>query len=191
MNDNLQPLSDEQLFWRFQKSDDTDAIEMLFQRYTHLIFGLCMKYLKNVDDSRDAVADIFTKLLEKKQNYQIVRFSPWIYTVTKNHCLKIVKRGFKSIPLKESHHHQNNFMEIEASGDLKDETDDKIFALNDAVDTLDENQRSCIHLFYFKSMTYQQIATQTRYSVKQVKSYIQNGKRNLKIRLSECLEEME
>jgi len=63
--------------------------------------------------------------------------------------------------------------------------------LPNAISNLNTEQRLCINLFYLKEKCYEEISMQTGYSLKQVKSYIQNGKRNLKIYLSQQMKENE
>jgi RNA polymerase sigma-70 factor (ECF subfamily) len=61
--------------------------------------------------------------------------------------------------------------------------EDQLQVLEDILPSLKEDQRICVELFYLKDMSYQQISEHLNISILAVKSAIQNGKRNLKIRL--------
>jgi RNA polymerase sigma-70 factor (ECF subfamily) len=59
--------------------------------------------------------------------------------------------------------------------------------LEEAIQELSEEQKLCVNLFYLQKKSYQQITDRTGFTLMQVKSYIQNGKRNLKIILEKKL----
>lgn len=167
--------SDEELISSYRSIKDPVFIGMLFDRYSHLVFAVSMKFLKNEDDSKDAVIHIFEKLPRDLVNYTIHNFSSWLHTVTKNYCFRFLSKNKR-----------NNFLQTENFPDRIDEEDDsfeKIYLpfLDDAINSLNNEQRICIELFYIENKSYQEISDETKYSLKEVKSHIQNGKRNLKI----------
>lgn len=171
---NKSSKSDEELISSYLSSKDPVFIGMLFDRYSHLVFAVSMKFLKNEDDSKDAVIHIFEKLPRDLVNYSIHNFSSWLHTVTRNYCFRFLSKN------------KNNFVQIENIPDLIDGEDDsfeKIYLpfLDDAINSLNNEQKICIDLFYIQNRSYQEISEITKYSLKEVKSYIQNGKRNLKI----------
>jgi RNA polymerase sigma factor (sigma-70 family) len=59
--------------------------------------------------------------------------------------------------------------------------DQDMETLKKCIDQLKDEQKECIKLFYLEEKCYQEIAESTSYELKKVKSYIQNGKRNLRI----------
>ena len=85
-------LTDEQLIDAFVSDGDRDAFGLLFERYTHLVFGVCMKYLKNPFDAEDAVMGIFEKLMSDLRKHEVRDFSNWLYRVAKNHCLMTLRK---------------------------------------------------------------------------------------------------
>jgi len=177
-------LTDAQLIDAYISEGNTDYFGLLFERYTHLVFGVCMKYLKNTCDAEDAVMGIFEKLMTDLKKHEVRDFKNWLYRVAKNHCLMILrKRKVKDKAEGELFQDkQQEFMEIMFEGHLPDEEKDVesiLISLHDAMNTLKEEQRRCLELMYFEKKTYQEISRLTGYSLKQVKSYIQNGKRNL------------
>jgi len=183
-NNNIKSFSDAELLIAYKESNDNNYIGELFERYTHLVFGVCMKYLRNEEDSKDAVMQIFENLIEKLKSQDISNFKSWIYSVAKNHCLMKLRKE-KTINKEKDLFLNNLKAEIMESVDVvhqyeKDGLNEKIPRLNKAIEFLNKEQRNCIDLLYLQDKSYKEVSQITGYSMKQVKSYIQNGKRNLK-----------
>ena len=176
-------LSDEALIERYQKDLRKRWVGELFNRHAHLVFGVCMKYLKNEPEAKDATIGIFEKLMKDLETAKVDRFSSWIYTVSKNHCLMILR--------KQNHPDRRKFELNGTEVAEVEEADDKVLnelkydSLEQAIGELKDDQRVCIRLFYLERKSYKEIVDQTDYNLKEVKSHIQNGKRNLKLKLSE------
>lgn len=182
---DVKSFSDEELINQYKDTTDNKIISELFERYTHLIFGVCMKYLKNKEESKDAVMQVFEQLLTKLKTQEIQNFKSWIYTVAKNFCLMKI-RYEQSIRKHKDEYTAVMQHEIMESNELfhplnKDEFNDRIPKLQKGIEQLKADQRKCIELLYLQDKSYKEVADITGYSMKQVKSYIQNGKRNLKI----------
>ena len=176
---------DEELILMFKKSGDSYYIGELFERYTHLVFGLCMKYLKNEDDSKDAVMQIFESLNFKLKEHKIENFKSWLYSVAKNHCLMHLRKEKSSAKMKDQVYQKlhSEIMELQLDGHPINsaENDDNIPVMMKGLETLKKEQRTCLELLYLQNKSYREVADITGYSMKKVKSHIQNGKRNLKI----------
>lgn len=177
--------SDEELVARYQKSGDMELLGILFERYTELVYGVCLKVLKNEAAAEDAYMGIFEKLAKKAQQHDIQSFRPWLHTVTRNHCLEILRKQKKHLTVS----YDTEFMqsEEELHPFMEDATNDKLDALNGCLETLTGEQKACVQLFYFEGFTYKDIAQQKNMDIGKVRSYIQNGRRNLKI----CIEKKE
>ncbi len=174
-----QEYSDQELLKKYREDHDADLIGILFTRYTELVYGLCLKYLEDRAESQDAVMNIFEKLIEKLKTEEVQYFKSWLYMVSKNHCLMILRKNKPEI--------RDGFMEMTIAAHPISENEDiesDLVALEDCVNTLKKDQQACVRLFYLKKMSYQQVCEETKFDLKSVKSFIQNGKRNLKI----CLE---
>ncbi len=171
-------LSDEELVFRYAHRQEQTAINALFERYGHLVFGVCIKYLKNEDAAKDATQQIFIKLLEDLLRFNVERFKPWLFKVAKNYCYMQLR---KSVPVVSGA--EGADMEFEEDWHHKIEQEELLDALDKAITELNEEQRTCIELFYLQRMNYAEIARQKGYTPGQVKSAIQNGRRNLKIKL--------
>ena len=156
-----------------------DCLGILLQRYTRMLLGVCMKYLKNEEEAKDSVQQIFFKVINELHKYKVDYFKSWIYMVAKNHCLMKL-RDKKSEPIEINEKMAIAADEKEARLFIeKKETD--LNNLETALKLLNEDQRVCLTLFYLEKKSYQEISSVTNYDGLQVKSNIQNGKRNLKI----------
>jgi RNA polymerase sigma-70 factor (ECF subfamily) len=176
-------LSDDELVALYKIKSDKELVGVLFKRYTGFIFAVCLKHLRNREESEDAVMQIFEKLFADLHKHNITHFKSWLYTVAKNHCLHIIRNRKKEI---NSSNFQLPIVEtsINLYHDNEDVLEPRMEALERELCNLVHEQRVCIELFYIKEKSYQEVASITGYSLNQVKSYIQNGKRNLKIILS-------
>ena len=153
----------------------------------HLVFGVCMKYLKDREEAEDATMQVFEKLLEQLLQYEVNEFKFWIHTVAKNHCLYLLRK--KQSQFKNQKEMNKDFpvvMESEEGQTLLNGNwkNTKLDEMSAAINQLKDEQRLCVELFYLQEKSYKEIVDQTGFSMNDVKSYIQNGKRNLKIMLS-------
>jgi RNA polymerase sigma-70 factor (ECF subfamily) len=172
-------ISDQELLEKFYADRDNQWLGILLERYTLLLLGVCMKYLKNEEQARDSVQQIFLKAITELQKYRVEYFKSWVYMVAKNHCLMQLrdKPGKNTVEVKES---------IAAETDEPDKEslllNEKTYEyMGEALKELNADQQLCVTLFYMEKKSYQQITEQTGYSMMQVKSHIQNGKRNMRI----------
>jgi len=179
--------SDEELIHEFRRGNDPAVLGELYSGYMHLVYGVCLKYLKDRDESKDAVMQIFEKLITEIPKHNIENFRSWLHVVTRNYCLMQL-RAKKSHDEKMGEWAADNISFMENEGDLHPIDGDSSEidkALEDCIERLREEQKSCIRLFYYESRCYSEIAVHLGLDEKKVKSHLQNGKRNLKI----CLEE--
>ena len=175
-------ISDQQLLNSFYTSRDNHWLGVLLQRYTLLLLGVCMKYLKNEEEAKDCVQQVFLKAITELHKYKVDYFKSWLYMVAKNHCLMKLRDKQARTPAEI----REQMAETPAEDDSIQshlEKDRQLELMNDCLDELNKEQKQCVTLFYLEKRSYQEIAEQTGFSLMQVKSYIQNGKRNLKILL--------
>jgi len=186
MTDRFQHITDNELLSNFNADGNQEWIGILLQRYTLLLLGVCMKYLKDESEAKDCVQQIFLKVLTEVPKYKIDYFKSWLYMVAKNHCLMRLRDKTKNV--KELTENTNIVQDETSKRDLQ-ENEQTYALLEEAIDQLNPEQRTCVMLFYLQKQSYQQVADKTGFSLMQVKSYIQNGKRNLKILLEKKLKE--
>lgn len=188
-NSEIENLSDAELISQYKIKSDKNIIGELFKRYSHLVFGVCLKYLKNEELSKEALMQIFEKTYNDLITYEVNSFKNWIYIVAKNHCLMLIKKksDLKEVvydfPLKNDENFVEYYDDITLFGSVKKNNYEQ--NLYEAMNELNNEQKICIELFYLQEKSYKEITEITNYNLNQVKSFIQNGKRNLKILLTE------
>lgn len=178
---------DDDLIKEFGKEGDPEVLGVLYSRYMHLVYGVCLKYLKNREEAKDAVLSIFEKLISELPKHKIENFSSWLHAVTKNYCLmKLRAEKTENKNLKNWWSDNEDFME---SDDLLHPLDrdepDRGKELAGCLEKLNIMQKECIMKFYYENKCYREIAEAMGTDEKKVKSLLQNGKRNLKL----CMEE--
>lgn len=173
-------LSDEDLILLYKEKQDAQVLAVLFKRYTHLVLGVCLNILKDKEASKDALMDIFERLFLLLKDQDIANFRAWLYTITRNYCLKKLK-GTPVVKEIGEADEELFFMEYEDESSLIIE--EKIETLQAAIGQLKYGQQECVKLFYLEQKSYADIELLTGFSNNEVKSFIQNGKRNIKILL--------
>lgn len=175
--------TDEALLKLYQLNQESEYIGILYKRYALLVYGLCYKYLKNEYDAKDCVTEIFEIVIEKLKNQEIDFFKSWLFVVSKNHAIRKLSKN-KNLTTNDIENYTEIFMENEYDLSLNS-SEDKTILLQNAISNLNDEQRTCIELFYYQRKSYQEVASITGYDLNKVKSAIQNGKRNLKIFMEE------
>lgn len=177
-------LSDQELVEVFRKHQNKVVAGELYSRYAHLVMGTCLKYLKNEEESKDAVMAIFEKLMLKMHEFEIQHFKSWLFQVSKNHCLMILRKA--KAENNRADEWQKDFlqenMDYQETSHLYFEDDtfeSDLQRMKNALEKLKPEQKQCVELFYLEEKSYQQVAEITGFSLKKVKSYLQNGKKNL------------
>ncbi len=171
---------DNELLQNFYADHDNKWLGILLPRYTLMLLGVCMKYLKNEEDAKDCVQQIFLKIINELHKYKVDHFKSWAYMIAKNHCLmKLRDKGKLSAELNEK---IGPIISNEAEDKLNpDQKDYLLSKMENALSQLNEEQKRCIKLFYLEKKSYSEVAAATGFTMLQVKSHIQNGKRNLKL----------
>lgn len=172
-------INDKELLNRFYADGDTQWIGILLSRYTLLLLGVCMKYLKDEEEAKDSVQQIFLKVITEIPKYKIEFFKSWLYMVAKNNCLVYLRKKNRHIPIELSEEE----IRYEETSNLMDliEKDKLLTLIEQGLSELNEEQQVCVSLFYLENKSYKEVSDTTGYSLLQVKSFIQNGKRNLKL----------
>ncbi|MDR0363926.1 MAG: sigma-70 family RNA polymerase sigma factor [Bacteroidales bacterium] len=175
---NLSKLSNEELLQEFQTMQDVSLFSILYQRYIPYVYGVCLKYLENRVVAQDAVIDIFELVLIKLPDYEDFNFKRWLHIVVKGHCLQIIEKEKKNafVKIEEGVMENDSFFGPIDNPQTKEELD----ALSYCITTLPEEQRKSIHYFYIENKSYADIVKMTGFALNLVKSYIQNGRSNLK-----------
>lgn len=172
--------SDADLLIGYRANQDKKIIGELYVRYGHLVMGTCLNYMKNKNDAEDIVMEIFMTIGDKIIKHEINYFKSWLFVLTKNSCLMVLrKKKYSDIQLNEELVAQDNEIEEKQIKEIQ------INELESAIEGLDSPQDEAIKLFYIQQMSYKEVSEKLNLTLNKVKSAIQNGKRNLKIKLQE------
>lgn len=175
-------LNEAELLLEYRNTGKLELLGKLYEQYMPLVFGLCLKYLKDEEKSKDAVMQIFEELVKKLRLHEVNNFKSWLYTFSRNHCLMAIRSSSKQefIPFEEDVMEKDAFVHL----DIEDSREERLTVMEKCIDTLPAEQKNTIRLFYLDQKCYKEVSDLTGYELNKVKSYIQNGKRNLKI----CIE---
>jgi RNA polymerase sigma factor (sigma-70 family) len=181
-NSRIQEQDDAELIGRYKTSGDLDVLGQLYNKYMHLVFGVCINYLKDEESSKDAVMQIFEELIQKLKVHEVQNFKSWLHVLTRNHCLMAIRKNSKNetVSLEDTFVENTDFVHL----DMDDTKESKLSVMEKCMEKLPEEQKVTVDLFYLQEKCYKEVADITGYDMLKVKSYIQNGKRNLKI----CIE---
>ena len=182
LKQNTAKLSDNELLQYYKDTQDIAYIGELYNRYMPLVYGNCLKYLKNSASAQDAVMQIFEELVVKTLQHSIQNFKSWLYILSKNYCLMQLRGSSKNKTVS----FEDNFMDFTDDFHLDSvlEDENRVKILEECIKVLPQEQRISVTKFYLEDLSYVEICETMDYNLGKVKSYIQNGKRNLKL----CLE---
>lgn len=174
--------NDTELILQYKSSGDLEILGALYNRYMHLVFGVCLNYLKDEEQSKDAVMQIFEELVVKLRIHEVQNFKSWLHVLARNYCLMAIRKSSKNntVSLEETFVENSEFVHL----DIDDTKEQQLTVMEKCMETLPDEQRISVDLFYLQEKCYKEVAEITGYEMLKVKSYIQNGKRNLKI----CME---
>lgn len=166
------------LIVQYKRTGDLEVLGALYNRYMTLVFGVCMNYFKEEEPSKDAVMQIFEELVIKLKLHEVQNFKSWLHVLTRNHCLMALRKASKTntVSIDDTVVENTDFVHL----DIDDAKESQLVVMEKCMETLPEEQRISVDLFYLQEKCYKQVAELTGYDMLKVKSYIQNGKRNLK-----------
>ncbi|PYF75983.1 RNA polymerase sigma factor [Pedobacter nutrimenti] len=181
-NARIKEQNDAELIAQYKQSGNLEVLGTLYNRYMHLVFGVCLNYLKEEELSKDAVMQIFEELVLKVRVHEIQNFKSWLHVLARNHCLMALRKTSKNnvVSLDDAFVENREFVHL----DIDDTKEKQLTVMEKCMETLPEEQRISVDLFYLQEKCYKEVAEITGFEMLKVKSYIQNGKRNLKI----CIE---
>jgi RNA polymerase sigma factor (sigma-70 family) len=171
--------SDLELIERYKKTHNNEILGVLYERYMHLVYGTCLKYLKDSEAAKDAVMNIFEELMTKLRTHQVDNFRSWLFVVSKNHCLMQLRKESRTLTTEIPVSLMQSEEEIHLNGVMEKEK--HLNDLEECLDRLPDDQQRSVRLFYLESKCYNEISAITGMEWNRVRSHIQNGRRNLKI----------
>ena len=176
-------MDEKQLLQYYKETGSLDALGKLYAPYMSLLYGVCYKYLQDAEQSQDAVMQIFDELINKLRVYEVDNFKSWDYVYARNFCLMQLRKNkqITKVDIEENLYESEKMLNDD---DEKKWGEQDFEKLESCIAGLNQEQELCIRMFYLEQKCYKDIAEQTGHDIAKVKSYIQNGRRNLKI----CME---
>lgn len=177
-------MSEEELLSAYKNSEDLNYLGELYQRKSVMISSICVKYMDRLEDAEDVSIEVFEVLKKDLLKHQVENLNGWLFSVTRNLCYKHLNKLRKEgMVFSEDENSFNHFVESKTDDDQEDKLlkEMELDLMEEAIKHLNDEQRTCVDLFYLKQMTYKEIEQETAINLKKVKSHIQNGKRNIKI----------
>lgn len=180
--------SDEELLKHYKQSGNKELFADLFKKHVSVVYGSCLFYLQDKDEAQDATMQLFEKLMLDINNREIDNFKGWLSFVVRNHCISLIRKNKSQTKnIKSYYEFEYEAPDYEQEEKINSVSDDMLLEnMKDCLPKLKEDQRVCVELFYLKNKSYQDIANETNFSLNEIKSYIQNGKRNLKLLLEDA-----
>ncbi len=175
---NINELSNDQLLESYRTEDNQEALGILYERHLEMVYNTCMKYLTEKELAQDAVLDIFETLTEKAKTHEIQRFDGWLFMLAKNHCLMQLRKTTKNQVVSIEDRALSS--DEEAYREQDHEREEKLQSLESCLEKLPEDQKIAVKMFYLEEKTYKEIAEIMQIDSEKVRSFIQNGRRNLK-----------
>lgn len=176
-------MNERELLTYYKQTGDLNTLGKLYSPYMSLLYGVCYKYLQDEERSQDAVMQIFEELIVKLRGHEVENFKSWLYVYARNYCLMQLRKGKKITNVDIEDNLYESEQQLNQS-DEEDWTEGDFKKLETCLGTLNNEQETCVRLFYLEQKCYRDIAEITGFDLNKVKSFIQNGKRNLKI----CME---
>lgn len=190
---NLTKLADDELLQSLTKDNYGDIVNEIFNRYSHILYGVCYKYLKNTEESKDAVQSIFEKIFIDLSNHTVKNLKSWLFVVAKNYCLMHIRKrqlDLKELTPESTTNVLYKLYQEELGQKIDDEVaEDQISKMLALMEKLSSQQGICLSLMYLEDKSYKEIADITGFGMNEVKSHIQNGKRNLRKLLTDGYEQ--
>lgn len=176
-------MDERELLARYKHTGDIAILGELYAPYMSLLYGVCFKYFQDPAESQDAVMQIFEQLVDKLRMHEIDHFKGWLYVFARNYCLMELRKqkGKTHVDIEDNMSESERKLVTADGGKWTEDDFDKV---QQCLASLSHDQAVCVRLFYLEQKCYKDIAEETGYDLNKVKSYIQNGKRNLKI----CME---
>ena len=171
----------------YRESGDLQVLGQLYERYMHLVFGVCLKYLRDEDDSKDATMQVFEKLITELRIHEVKNLGSWLHSLTRNHCLMLIRASRRLNGHETTLRLSDGDVESGFAEHPEDENlEERLTQMEDGFRDLPAEQKQCLELFYLEQKSYREISGLTGFDFKQVKSHLQNGKRNLKLYLEKA-----
>ncbi|MCO6466707.1 MAG: RNA polymerase sigma factor [Bradyrhizobiaceae bacterium] len=176
-------LSDEEVFAVIRDKNDEQAFTALYRRYDKRVYAYCLRALGNHEEAQDVFQLVMMTIYDKRQAFVDGSFAAWLFTITRNSCLKAIRNRKNTTELNEDIHTPDEHDGRSADFMLKD-------ALQHAIKHLADEFREALELRYFDELSYEEIAQTLGISVSLAKVRVFRAKQQITNHLSPILNEL-
>lgn len=169
------------------KSGDKEAFSLVVDRYSDMVYTLCLRMLGVEADAADAAQEVFVKVYRSMAGFQEKsKFSTWIYRIAYNHCISVIRKKVKIIdmvdelPDVEVNNQDVSGLELISSEERKR-------YLNMAIEALAETDAVVITLFYYDELSLEEIAEVTGLTNANIRIKLHRSRKKMYMVLSEYL----
>jgi RNA polymerase sigma-70 factor (ECF subfamily) len=186
MPNNWDTISDEDLCRR-SLGNDEEAFRKLVERHAQALFRFAYHLTRTEEDAEDIAQECFIRLHQNLRRLDLQRpIKPWLYHVCKNLCRSLATKKkfltFSSLKADEDGDEtQAESIPDEARGPMEGVLQqDAAYHVRNSLAVLPEKYRIVLSLFYFESLSYEEIADILRLPVNTVRTHLKRAKEALK-----------
>ncbi len=174
----LRQMTDDQCLKRIAAGEE-EPFQVLFERYGELVFGYCVKLLKDRERAEDASQEAWVKIIKNANKYECQgKFRAWLLQITRNTCFSLF-RDLKKNRTEDVSDHEIEDMSQKSILDLMSAEENKA-KLKKCIEDLPENQRLALLVWMTEDKSYEEIAEHMQTSVSAVKSLLFRSRQSLK-----------
>ncbi len=169
------------------KKGDHEAFSWIVDKYKDLVYTLCIKMLSSAEDAEEAAQDVFVKVYKSINSFRgNSKFSTWIYRITYNQCISMIRKKVKMIDL----------VDELSDGKIDDETldalellkqEERSFFIKQAMEALPETDAFVLTLFYFEELSLEEICEVTGQTNNNIRIRLHRARKKMYIVLSELM----
>ncbi len=161
--------------------------ELLIERHKDYVMSVCVSVLKNTQDAEEASQDSFIKAYKKLTSFdKTSKFSTWLYRIAYRTSLDHLRKRKRTVNIED--HSAQLKEEDRVHSKLLDE--ERFGILQSVIETLDEEDRTIIRLFYFEEMQVRDLAKITGLKENNIKIKLFRIRKKLKERISPELKKL-
>lgn len=181
-------VSDEEIVRAYLSTQQSRYFDSLYNRYSKKIFGKCISILKDEELAQDAMQDVFMKILLNLSKFsEKSRFSTWVYSITYNYCIDLIrkKKKLRTVIIDDGEKIEDVIEEVEDAFLLET----KVNRLKVVLEKIPQGDKMILLMKYQDSMSIKEIGGILDKSESAVKMKIKRAKHKFKLQYEELFKD--